>query len=515
LLSAKDTNSFWRCWKSKFETRKSSFNVDGVCDERLLATNFKAYFSGLIRPNSSSIAEQLDNDLQHLLADYSGDAQLYDDLFNIDNISDAILRLKVGKAADLDSLQSEHFINCHPIIGSILLRLFNMIMYFGHVPSGFRASYTIPLIKVKEHFSQSLSCNDFRGIAISSVISKIFEYCLLSKFSSYLSTSQRQFGFKKNNGCSTAIYTARAVINNYIDGGSTVNLLALDVSKAFDKVNHSALFLKLMKRKIPRVLLDLLRNWLPKCYTCIKWHNYLSGFFSLSTGVRQGSVLAPLLFSIYIDDIIAQCVRLRCGEILVYADDILLIARSLNCLQRLLLVVEKELTCLDLLINCKKSACMRVGPRFDATCTHVILSNGCQIPWVSELRYLGIFLTASNRLKCSFADAKRRFCCAANSVLGKLMPSVNEDNLLFILSQKCIPILLYGTECCLVSKRDLSSLDFTVTKFIMKIFKTSNSTLVRNCMDFFHFKLPSECIATRQQRFLQKFNHPIASLYIR
>ena len=76
---------------------------------------------------------------------------------------------------------------------------------------------------------------------------------------------------------------------------STANLCAIDLSKAFDKVNHDALFLKLMKRRIPNELLNILVVWL-SCYLCVKWLNVWSDMFRVDFGVRQGSVLSPFLF---------------------------------------------------------------------------------------------------------------------------------------------------------------------------------------------------------------------------
>ena len=78
----------------------------------------------------------------------------------------------------------------------------------------------------------------------------------------FLSTDNKQFGFKKGLGCNHAIYTVRHIVERFIKGGNAVNLCAIDLSKAFDKVNHHALFIKLMKRNLPVALLDILENWL-------------------------------------------------------------------------------------------------------------------------------------------------------------------------------------------------------------------------------------------------------------
>ena len=67
-------------------------------------------------------------------------------------------------------------------------------------------------------------------------------------------------------GCNHAVFTVRQVVDRFIKGGDTVNLCSIDLSKAFDKVNHQALLMKLMKRKLPVALLDLLENWLKKLF---------------------------------------------------------------------------------------------------------------------------------------------------------------------------------------------------------------------------------------------------------
>ena len=68
------------------------------------------------------------------------------------------------------------------------------------------------------------------------------------------------------------IYTVRKTVDHIVEGGSTVNICSIDLKKAFDKVNHSALYIKLTKQNIPVELLGLLENWLSDSFACVKWH---------------------------------------------------------------------------------------------------------------------------------------------------------------------------------------------------------------------------------------------------
>ena len=115
----------------------------------------------------------------------------------------------------------------------------------------------------QEFMSKSLSDDDFRSIAISPIISEIFEYCFfLDRFGSILSSLDNQFGFKKDSCCRNAIYTFRirssTGYDSYVTRGTTTNICSIDLSKAFDKVNHYALFAKLSKRLFCVQLLDII-----------------------------------------------------------------------------------------------------------------------------------------------------------------------------------------------------------------------------------------------------------------
>jgi hypothetical protein len=114
------------------------------------------------------------------------------------------------------------------------------------------------------------------------------------------------------------------------------------MSKAFDKVNHYGLYLKLMKRNIPPVLFRLLINWYSKSCGVVRWDNVFSRCFSMRCGVRQGGVLSPVLFAVYVNDVIVKLSdsKLGCavGDLYVgcimYADDLVQISASLSVLQK-------------------------------------------------------------------------------------------------------------------------------------------------------------------------------------
>jgi len=131
-------------------------------------------------------------------------------------------------------------------------------------------------------------------------LSKVFEHCLLKQLQAFIESNDNQFGFKKGVGCSHAIYTARNIVDRWVSMGYTANLCAIDLTKAFDKYdNHLLFIIKLMKRYVPVQILEIIENLFSGCCTCVKFGNSWSTEFQIEFGVRQGSVLSPFLFAIY------------------------------------------------------------------------------------------------------------------------------------------------------------------------------------------------------------------------
>ena len=113
-------------------------------------------------------------------------------------------------------------------------------------------------------------------------------------------------GIKKSVGFSNATYTVMSVVDHYVSNGSTINLCTSDVSKAFDKMNHHGLLMKMMSHRFASRLVINVRKWFSNCITDVKWSGSRSNSFSLTYDISQGGVLSPYLITIYIDDSIVD-----------------------------------------------------------------------------------------------------------------------------------------------------------------------------------------------------------------
>ena len=278
-------------------------------------------------------------------------------------------------------------------------------------------------------------------------------------------------------------------------------------------MNHYALLCKLMKRNYPLQLLTILETWFTVTVTCVKWKDRVSSFFRLSVGVRQGGVLSPLLFAMFIDDLVSRVksanagcyLSSSCCCIFLYADDILLLSPSIVGLQLLVNACELECDGLDMRINVNKSCCVRFGNRFNEPCSEIISKHGGAIHWADSCRYLGVNFVGGRFFRCSLDGSKLRFFRAFNAVFGKVGHFASDPVLVGLIRAKCIPILLYGIESCPLLTRQINSLEFSLTRILMRLFRTNSPITVRQCQVNFGI-LPIACqLKIRTARFLQKY----------
>ena len=175
----------------------------------------------------------------------------------------------------------------------------------------------------------------------------------------------------------------------------------MDLSKAFDRVKHSALFWKLLKKGMPPVYVRLLLVMYEKQKANVRWNNVLSETFSVNNGVKQGAVLSPILFCVYIDSLFSVLRRNRTGcwingmyaGIMGYADDMWLLSPTQDGLQEMVQICSDYCKNLNLSFSTrsgfKKSKTKCIAHTKKEKTLRKIVLDGCELPWVSHAKHLG------------------------------------------------------------------------------------------------------------------------------
>ena len=284
-------------------------------------------------------------------------------------ISDAIGSLKLEKSCGKDCISAEHLKYSHMKLLDILSCLFTSMLSHGYLPKQMLVSVIVPVVKNKN--SSLSSKNNYRPVALSSVISKVFEKLLLSRIEAYIKTSENQFGFKQGHGTELCVLTLKEIVRYYTSQGSNIFTCYRDASMAFDKISHILLFRKLFSRNKPTYLIRILWFWYRNQHLVVKWQNKFSEEIHVNNGVRQGGIISPLVFNVYMDNLSCKLNSLNIGccfntviiNHLMYADDLVLVAPSVKGLQTMLDITYDYGNTHCIKFNKLKSVCMHFEPK--------------------------------------------------------------------------------------------------------------------------------------------------------
>ena len=286
-FAMKKKDRFWSAVKKVNKPNASlSSIVDGVSGTDNIANLFASKFGALLNKHSSSSNSILDS-IQCSLTD----SHLRSILITPEQVLEALSQLKPDKT-DPTGVSSKHLLYGSSVLAVPLSALFTSILRHGFMPDCLRDSILIPVPKSNKDSTKSLN---HRPISLSSTLSKVLERLLLSVYDEFLSSSHLQFGFKRGFSTSLCTATIKNIVTNYIHRGSSVLGCFLDASKAFDLVDHGILFKILLERGLPLSIVRFLISWYSMQQLRVRWNSSLSDPFKVSNGVRQGSVLSPIL----------------------------------------------------------------------------------------------------------------------------------------------------------------------------------------------------------------------------
>ena len=206
-------NKFWKLWNANFKSKDPSFNYrfDGFDNKKDIADHLASCHAAACTPNNLDVNEKLKSNYEKATLLYNKTNYFSSANVTVEDVDQAISEIENNTAAGHDSIYIEHFKFAHPSLISILSVIFNIFLILGKVPTDFGIGIVTPIPKFKGH-RVTVTADDFRSITVNPIASKIFEHCILKRFLSSLSTSSRQFGFKKGISCLDAVNTVKRTV---------------------------------------------------------------------------------------------------------------------------------------------------------------------------------------------------------------------------------------------------------------------------------------------------------------
>ena len=369
--------------------------VDDVVGEEAIANMWKEHYCKLLNSNKDvSCRNKVVKTIKNM-------SECVDVNIDISDVVLALKQLKLGKTVGIDNLQAEHFMYADKAILCLIAMIINCMILHCYMPDLLMETIIIPIVKDKKKLITDK--NNYRPVAITTVFSKMFEMIVLSRYEYMLLTHDNQFGFKSKHSTDLCVFSLKQIIEFYNSMSSPVYVCFLDASKAFDRLNHWVLFSKLIDRGIPLLIVRLFIFWYSKQQFCIKWGGSFSTKFTITNGVRQGGVISPVYFNVYMDQLSCNLIKSGLGchingylvNHLMYADDSCIIAPTPSALQKLLKICEHYGESHTIVYNVLKTKCMAFIPKkYKQLSIPYMFLNEIKLTMVDNIEYLGVTITS-------------------------------------------------------------------------------------------------------------------------
>lgn len=296
------------------DIKQIKVNDEIITNKKRIANQFNKYFSEIGTKMASTITSPGKRVGQRNIINHS----LYLYPTDTNEVVKFISELKPRKSPGLDNITSEILKTSVEFIKEPFTYIINKILQTGSFPSAFKIAAIKPLFKKGD----KLDTSNYRPISLISNLAKIAEKIIKHRIDGYLTKynliSSKQFGFRPGISTENAISYLTANVYKALDKGKQALCVFMDLAKAFDTVNHVELIETVEDLGIRGIALKLIKNYLSNRIQFVKIADHLSDPRTVECGVPQGTVLGPLLFTMYINGLLTLD---TVGNITSFADD--------------------------------------------------------------------------------------------------------------------------------------------------------------------------------------------------
>ena len=410
----KDPKKFFSFYRFKNKNRKiGPVKSEGkvVNSDSEMVNIFNKYFASVFTD------EKVDSDLEssHSQGNYNLTACPLEE----GKIKRMLDQIDCNKSAGPDEIYGKVLKEGSVSIAKALYLIFNRSLEFGEIPEDWKLANVVPIFKKGDRED----IGNYRPVSLTSLVVKILEKILKGCIEEYFAINgifqDSQHGFRRGRSCQTNLLEFMEFITDSIDRGEPVDIVYLDFSKAFDKVPHMRLMHKLSQYGIGGVVHKWIKEWLRERKQRVVLNGKKSSWENVKSGVPQGSVLGPLLFLIYINDLDRG---LDC-KVSKFADDtkIACSVRNIDGCIKVQQNIDKLVGWADkwqMNFNNKKCKVLHVG--YSNKCFNYEM-NGDWLESVEREKDLGIVISSNLKVSEQCLEARNR----ANRMLGIISRNVS------------------------------------------------------------------------------------------
>ena len=391
-----------------------------------------------------------------ILEQESGEEGPLDGNISIHDVRLVIKRMKNKKAVGTDQISNEMIKTNADLFENSILHLCNIILKSGKWPTLWKNSYIVPIHKSGDQTDP----NNYRGIAVSSCLSKILTKIMESRLQNYMESNnlwnRNQCGFMSGHRTEDNIFVLKSIFNKYINAKKgRIYVAFVDFKKFFDSINREHLLYKLIKHGIIGKFYHLVKSMYSNTFYNVKTLKGFTKSFKSNTGLKQGCNLSPVLANLFQNDLHAIFDKKNYNPVnlsnitfnsLSFADDLVLLSTSQEGLQLCLDKLQAYCYKWGLSVNESKSKFMVFSKGIIKNAS--IKFGNKYLELVTNYKYLGIILCANGTIKKAVDDRILK----ANGALYLLKQILSSDKgnispklSINLFDKQIVPILLYAS----------------------------------------------------------------------